>query len=433
MRFVSAHLPTKYGDFIIKGWKAPRGQEPFAIVTLNLDVTKPVLVRVHSECVTGDAMHSFKCDCGQQKDMALKMISKSKNGLLIYLRQEGRGIGLYEKIRAYKLQEEGLDTHEANIALGHKPDQRDYGWVKTILEDLGVTDIRLITNNPSKISEIAAMGFSIVERVPLIIPQNKYNRRYFETKKHKFKHFFGKHESAYFFGLSYIDSPGQIEAIGEFMREKKRDPHLKICLGVFGDHDLLADESYIKKTEAIFRAAEYYRGFVPILHFTFSKSKNYLADLKLIKRKMPFVNYIQLNDFDHFSMKAFGYACKNFLVDFPLSDSNFDLIKRKPFRKLVIAHKVFIPIDNSKGRGRQDSVENYYSKIQNLLDYGISDIALAGGFGPGTLLNYFTVRDYFKISFSVQAESRLYKDGKLNLTRVKKYLLELLNHRKIIE
>ena len=188
MQSVFANLPTKYGEFVIRVWPGKKGQELISFSTTKLDVGKPVLVRVHSECLTGDAFGSCRCDCESQKIEALKIIHQSGNGVFVYLRQEGRGIGLYDKIKAYKLQEEGYDTYEANLKLGHEADLREYSQVKLILDELGVKKIKLLTNNPLKISKISELGFDCLDRVPLIIKSNKYNKKYLESKKEKLGH-----------------------------------------------------------------------------------------------------------------------------------------------------------------------------------------------------------------------------------------------------
>ncbi len=186
---VLAELPSSFGEFVIKVWPGGKGEESIALITKDIDITKPVLVRVHSECITGDVFNSLRCDCGPQKEEALKLIGSSGNGILLYLRQEGRGIGLYEKIKAYSLQDTGYDTYEANELLGHAPDEREYSWVKTILDDLHVTQIRLLTNNPVKMKEIADLGIKIIERIGLVTNSNKYNQKYLHTKRNKFNHY----------------------------------------------------------------------------------------------------------------------------------------------------------------------------------------------------------------------------------------------------
>ena len=153
---------------------------------------KNVLVRVHSECLTGDALGSLRCDCGQQLHIALRKIEEAGEGVVLYMRQEGRGIGLANKMRAYKLQDDGKDTVEANVLLGFAPDLRDYGIGAQILSDLGLTSIRLMTNNPAKRSGLEGYGLKIVERVPLEVEANKYNEKYLKVKKDKMGHLLTK-------------------------------------------------------------------------------------------------------------------------------------------------------------------------------------------------------------------------------------------------
>ena len=426
---VITQLPTKHGVFSFGVWNQKKGEEIVFLQTPNLDPTKPVLVRVHSECMTGDVFNSYKCDCGEQKDRSLQMIADSGNGVFIYLRQEGRGIGLFEKIKAYILQEKGYDTHEANILLGHKPDYREYSWVKKVLDHLSVKEIRLITNNPSKVSEISRLGIKIVERVPLVIESNLYNRRYFETKRQKFKHFFGKDESNYFYQFSYVDSPEQVAEIGEFMADNKKDPFLKICMGVYADTHSLADKQELRKIAAIFKSADHYEGFVPILHFTFKYSPDPLKDIGNIREKMPYVKYIQLNDLSADHLKVIKYANKFFLIDIPLSDRDFQLIDNNDFVEEILKHKAFVLLDNSHGGGKQDTKANVIKKINKLLSKGINDIAIYGGFGPGSLDLYFDMKEHYKINFSIDAESKLRVGHSLSVNKVKEYLHQLINHK----
>jgi 3,4-dihydroxy 2-butanone 4-phosphate synthase/GTP cyclohydrolase II len=190
-REVEVRLPTEYGDF--KGYAYKYAGDDDEIVHLALvkgDVHSigTVLVRVHSECLTGDTFGSLRCDCGSQLHSSMKMIENEGAGVLLYLRQEGRGIGLLAKLKAYKLQEDGLDTQDANIALGFPPDLRDYGIGAQILVDLGIKRIRLITNNPRKIVGLEGYGLEITERVPLEFPPNEHNKKYLETKCSKMGH-----------------------------------------------------------------------------------------------------------------------------------------------------------------------------------------------------------------------------------------------------
>ena len=188
-KIVNADLPTRFGNFNISLYKsAVDGKEHLALVKGNVKTDKPVLVRVHSECMTGDIFGSLRCDCRDQLTKSLEMVEKAGNGVVLYMRQEGRGIGLANKLKAYKLQETGRDTVEANIELGFQPDLRDYGIGAQILRDLGVRKIRLLTNNPRKIVGLNGYGLEIVERVPIEIEANKINHKYLKAKRDKLGH-----------------------------------------------------------------------------------------------------------------------------------------------------------------------------------------------------------------------------------------------------
>lgn len=186
---VEADLPTEYGHFrIIPFRQKSNGLEHIAIFKGEWSADEPVLVRMHSSCMTGDIFASKRCDCGEQLHQAMQMIDKEGKGVIVYLQQEGRGIGLMNKIAAYKLQEQGEDTVEANIHLGFQADERDYGVGAQILRELGIGKIRLISNNPVKRVGLEGYGLDIVENVPVIITPNEYNRRYLETKKLRMGH-----------------------------------------------------------------------------------------------------------------------------------------------------------------------------------------------------------------------------------------------------
>lgn len=186
----SIHLPTDFGDFRAVGYRSVLdGQDHIALVKGEVDDGAPVLVRVHSECLTGDVFHSRRCDCGDQLAAALEKIEQEGRGVLLYMRQEGRGIGLMNKLKAYKLQEEGKDTVEANLALGFPADLRDYGVGAQILVDLGISKVRLMTNNPRKIVGLEGYGLQVQERVPMEMAVKPENERYLSTKKVKLGHY----------------------------------------------------------------------------------------------------------------------------------------------------------------------------------------------------------------------------------------------------
>ncbi|MBN2019824.1 MAG: bifunctional 3,4-dihydroxy-2-butanone-4-phosphate synthase/GTP cyclohydrolase II [Sedimentisphaerales bacterium] len=198
-RVEAVHLPTDYGDFKLIAYESLSAPEPHLALCKggigDLDDSgrpvphdEPVLVRVHSECMTGDLFHSRRCECGEQLIAALKMIEQAGKGALVYLRQEGRGIGLKNKLHAYKLQEQGLDTVDANLKLGFMPDKRDYGIGAQILRDLGLKQIKILTNNPKKISRLEVYGIKIVEQIPLVTTPNPHNIDYLRTKKYRLGH-----------------------------------------------------------------------------------------------------------------------------------------------------------------------------------------------------------------------------------------------------
>jgi 3,4-dihydroxy 2-butanone 4-phosphate synthase/GTP cyclohydrolase II len=188
-RVAEAKLPTKYGQFTAIAYKSDiDAYEHVALVMGDISTEEPVLVRVHSECLTGDIFGSLRCDCGEQITLAMQSIAEKERGVFLYMRQEGRGIGFHNKIRAYALQDKGLDTVEANLSLGFPPDLRDYGIGAQILADLGLHNIQLLTNNPKKVIGLEGYGLKVVETLPIITSPNMYNRHYLEVKQEKLGH-----------------------------------------------------------------------------------------------------------------------------------------------------------------------------------------------------------------------------------------------------
>ena len=188
-RVAETVMPTRFGEFRALAYKSLIDpDEHLALVLGDIETPEPVLVRVHSQCVTGDVFGSLRCDCGEQIEQALQRISEEGRGVLLYMRQEGRGIGLHNKMRAYALQDEGMDTVEANHALGFPADRRDYGIGMQILVDLGIREMRLLTNNPGKRAGLEGYGLKVVERIPIIVKPNSYNLRYLKTKQKKLGH-----------------------------------------------------------------------------------------------------------------------------------------------------------------------------------------------------------------------------------------------------
>jgi 3,4-dihydroxy 2-butanone 4-phosphate synthase/GTP cyclohydrolase II len=188
-RVVSTRLPTGFGEFTVVGYRSlVDDKHHVAMVKGEVDGTEDVLVRVHSECLTGDVFHSLRCDCGEQLESALSMIEEEGSGVLLYLAQEGRGIGLLNKLRAYNLQDQGYDTVDANVAIGAPIEARDYDLAAHILFDLGYPEIKLLTNNPAKVEALQEEGVDVIEQLPLIVKPSSYNTRYLKTKKERMVH-----------------------------------------------------------------------------------------------------------------------------------------------------------------------------------------------------------------------------------------------------
>lgn len=185
----SSRLPTRHGLFTIHAFEEPQtGQEHVALSMGDVGNGQPVLMRVHSECLTGDGFGSLRCDCGPQLEAAMQKVAEEGRGVILYLRQEGRGIGLVNKVRAYELQDQGADTVEANEQLGFAPDLREYSMCEDMLRHLGVTRVRLMTNNPLKVEALEKHGIQVVERVPLMTGRNPHNDQYLDTKQEKMGH-----------------------------------------------------------------------------------------------------------------------------------------------------------------------------------------------------------------------------------------------------
>jgi len=423
--FTETKLATKFGEFNIRVYPADnQGKEVFALWKDPTDSTTPHLVRVHSECITGDMLGSLHCDCGKQLSKSLEIIHK-EGGIVIYLRQEGRGIGLFEKMKTYQLQSKGHDTFEANTLLGHKPDLRSYEMVKTVLDDFHIQKIRLLTNNPSKVSDIAKMGIEVVERIPIISRANKHNKKYLETKRTKFQHFTKKPEQSYLYQFN-IDEPELIGPVIEFIEHRKKDPLLKLGIGVSATPASLRDPNEISRIDAIIRSCRDNPTLSPVIHFSFAQSSDVLRDANEIKQTWPSIKRLQVNDLKVLDTGVLKKLCELFFIDLPLSDDNFDILQKEELRKVLKENNSFILLDNSKGTGKEESKESFTRKIDILLSYGINNIFLCGGFGPDSLGSYFEIKRHYRFNFSIDAETKLKTNHKSDIEKIKLYLSQLI-------
>ncbi len=189
-RVATANLPTRFGSFTVYAYSTTDEDTEYLALVMGEITDDPILCRLHSSCLTGDLLGSLRCDCGDQLTLSLEEIGKVGRGVLLYVEQEGRGIGLLNKMKAYELQDGGMDTVEANLALGFQPDERDYETAAEILKELGVKKIRLLTNNPRKLNALTEHGIEVVEIIPVAVPANKHNEKYLETKRSKLGHNF---------------------------------------------------------------------------------------------------------------------------------------------------------------------------------------------------------------------------------------------------
>lgn len=422
-QFVDAQFHSRFGAFNIRVYNQPLNKETVVLWSRDIPLTEPVLTRVHSECLTGDGFGSLHCDCGQQLNKSLRMISK-QGGVLIYLRQEGRGIGLFEKIKSYKLQAQGHDTFEANVLLGHNPDLRFYEMVRIALRDLGVEKIKLLTNNPSKVSDISNLGICVADIVNMVVKPCKYNRKYINTKRKKFTHFFSRDTAMHQYQF-YASDPDSVHGIVSFLKGRFLDPLLKICAAIQLDHDGLHNPERLQEIAKIAAACSAHPSLQPVLHFSCAKSKNVIEDLKKVA-SLEWVNKLQLNDFDLNQWASIEWLLSSKKIDLPISSEYFGLFQDQKFRNILKKHQCLVILDDSKGQGKAQKYEVFKAKVDELLKCGINRIGLAGGFGPDALETYFALKRYYRINFSIDAETGVKTGHTTDVAKVKLYLTQLL-------
>lgn len=423
-KYVETNLKTLFGEFIFRVYNEALGREPIVIYTKNLN-DNPI-IRVHSECITSEVFASCHCDCREQLHKSLQIIA-AQNGLIIYLRQEGRSIGLFEKIKTYRLQSKGVDTFYANVALGHLPDKRTYDFVKLVLDDFKIKKIRLITNNPSKVFQIAKLGVEISEIIPMQIKPNKHNKFYIQTKRKKFKHSYGDLKNKYFYQF-HVESVDELQTIHLLENLNYNDPLLEVYVGVNLKISNINSSEDIKKIKEIMNFCLKRKKLKVSLHLSFENKAPSMNLLPELVQNFPDLEIIQLNDLKNLDEKFLKAISNKYKIILPVDKNNYKSLQNKLLNQCVRKENITIAIDDSKGEGKSSSIKSYINKIDFLLSIGIDHIAVYGGFGPGELLEtYFSLINYYKFNLSIDAQSNLMVNNKYSITKIESYLNDLFS------
>ncbi len=429
---VSMDMPTEHGVFVCSVWPGQRGCELMALSTPRLDTSKEVMVRIHSECLTGDVFSSKTCDCGAQKDRSLKLIDDHGNGIFIYHRQEGRNMGLYKKVQAYNLMQKGIDTHEANIRLAGHPDGREYGDVLMVLSELlGSTKskIRLLTNNPYKKLFLMRHGYSVVIE-PLVVATTRHNGAYVETKYAKFLH--GAHGSEPYVGITiYRNDLGATANLKKMLTAiNLKDCGRKVYVGiaVFPEKGDTRDLVFASEINTFAAGLSSLSEVHVVLRINYPESRSAYNELKKFLALLSFGYSLQ-----------FRYAATAARVDTELIDSlhadriifqikseHFYLLDQKDFREYFSRPHRSLLLDESWGTDSSASFESTREKILYLVSRGMSRIGVAGGYCAENADRVFEFEDFFKIPISTDAETRLRHDSRLSIADAEKYLWRIL-------
>lgn len=427
---VSMELPTAFGRFRLTVWDGARGRELVALSTVNIDPKKEVMVRIHSECLSGDVFHSHTCDCGPQKDLALKMIQEHGNGIFIYHRQEGRNEGFFKKVQGYNLMQEGLDTHEAYLKLVDRPDGREYSDVLTALGFLlsnRKSDIRLLTNNPYKTLFLERHGHHVVAE-PLKAGTNIHNASYTLSKEQKFLHGsvgYGPYVAVTLFRKDIRNKGNDIAALLNtfYISGKNR----KVFLGIaVSSHDL-KDSLFLKELETFHRTVSTIQGVHLVLHMNYPVQRREQRDVARFLQGLSFPYSLQ---FRLASNLRGGTKVDVELIDsfhaehviFQIKDEHFYLLEQKSFAEYFSSPNKFLLLDESWGRGEAKNFLARQKQVLKAVSLGLSRVAVAGGFTAENAPQVHQLEDYFKIPISVDAESGLYTGGKIDLVKVRNYL-----------
>ncbi len=428
---VSTPMPSAYGVFDFWVWDAERGLEPIALTSPNLDPSKEVLVRIHSECITGDVFGSFTCDCGPQKEESLREIEKHGNGIFIYHRQEGRNMGLFKKIQAYNLMREGVDTHDASIALSGSPDARDYSDVVETLDILMhgyKSNVALLSNNPYKKLVLERAGYRVSMR-PLRVGETIHNVAYIQTKEQKFVHY----ETAYnpYVGvtLSRQDITDQGREIAECILSfdpKNRGRNVFVGVSVSPKNGDLKNDVFAKEINDFAARFRNNDSMCVVLHMDYSGQRQFYRDLKYFLSLLDFRYSLQLRIGENRLALKIDLELLTALhsenIIFQIKKAQYTLLENPEFVRYFRFSNAYIMLDESFGMGVREDLASTQEKMMSIVKKGISHIAVAGGYDSEKLPDITALEDYFKIPVSVDAESRLHANDKLDLEKMSQYL-----------
>ncbi len=427
---VYTSMATKYGMFNVWVWDGKRGQESVALSTPSLDPLREILLRIHSECITGDTFSSLSCDCGQQKDEALKAIAKHGNGILIYHRQEGRNIGLFKKIQAYNLMYKGLDTHDANIRISGSPDAREYSSVIQVLDELlhgKKSKITLLSNNYHKKLILEREGYPVVS-TPLDVGTTFENREYAQTKRHKFLHYaptFNPYVGATLFrkDLTRGDEVSKIVRTFDASSVSR-----KIFLGVpiYPQNGDLQDTGLAEELNRFAKHFEHTERVSIVLHLDYLERRMFYRELKSFLSLLSFRYSLQLR----FEEKSISKKPDLDVIDslqgeytiFQLKRSQYALLENEKLVEYLQLNNTYLLLDESFGTGRQAHIERTQSDVMRVVKKGVTHVGVAGGYNSQKLFEVEKLEDYFKIPISVDAESKLRNGEKLNMEELQHYL-----------
>lgn len=430
-RMISTPLPTTFGLFDFWVWDGERGREPIALSTPKIDPEKEVLIRIHSECVTGDAFGTLTCDCGFQKEEALRAIAKQGNGIFIYHRQEGRNMGLFKKIQAYTLMKQGVDTHEANILLSGSPDAREYSEVLEILNNFFVDTrmiITLLSNNPYKKIILERAGYRVKMR-SLHTNENIQNTEYIRTKKQKFLQYSPTYMPYVGITLSQSDVCKQASIIAQLIDSFDRENRgRKIFFGIplFSQKGDLKNSILAKKLNQFADFFTSIRDVHIVLHIEYDARRQYYRDLKNFLSLLHFrysfqFRFSQLMEASKIDLEIIESLHAEYCI-FQIQKSQCALLRNEKVAAYLYLPNSFVLLDDSLGKGTQEHIVSAKEKVLKVVEKGICHIAIAGGYSSTTLKNISALEDYFAIPISVDAESKLRKNGQLSILEAQKYL-----------